>query len=291
MFRGSIVAIVTPMGETGEVDYAAFESLLDWHAQQGGDGVVVAGTTGEAPTLLPAEVDELLLRAVRVVGGRMPVIAGTGTNSTATTIERTRAACERGIDGVLMVVPYYNRPGQEGLLRHFWAAAEASSVPVLLYNVPSRTACDLLPETVQRLAEHPQVVGIKEATGSVARGRDILERCGDDFLLLSGDDASCRELMLAGAQGVISVTANVAPRLMRELAEAALEGDAPRALALDGQLAALHAALFVESSPIAVKWAVSRLGLIPPGIRLPLTPLAPSGQGRVLSAMEITGVL
>jgi 4-hydroxy-tetrahydrodipicolinate synthase len=191
MFRGSIVALVTPMGESGEVDFGTFEALLDWHAEQGTDGVVVAGTTGEAATLLASEVEELLRRAVRRLGGRVPVIAGTGMPSTAITIERTRTACEVGVDGVLMVTPYYNRPGQAGLLQHFWAAAEASSVPVLLYNVPSRTACDLLPETLEQLAEHPRIVGIKDATGDIARARAILERCGDDFLLFSGDDATC----------------------------------------------------------------------------------------------------
>lgn len=291
MFRGSIVALVTPMSETGEVDFGAFEALLDWHAEQGTDGVVVAGTTGEAATLLAAEIQELLRRAVRRLGGRIPVIAGTGTPSTAITIERTRTACEAGVDGVLMVTPYYNRPGQQGLLQHFWAAAEASSVPVLLYNVPSRTACDLLPETVERLAQHPQIVGLKEATGDIGRAREILERCGDDFLLFSGDDVTCGEWMLAGAQGVVSVTANVAPRLMRELAEAALEGDAPRAAGLDGLLAELHRGLFVESNPIPVKWALARLGLIPPGIRLPLTPLGATGQAKVQAAMQRAGIL
>jgi 4-hydroxy-tetrahydrodipicolinate synthase len=291
MFRGSIVALVTPMGEAGEVDFGAFEALLDWHAEQGSDGVVVAGTTGEAATLLASEIEELLRRAVRRLGGRVPVIAGTGTPSTAITIERTRRACEVGVDGVLMVTPYYNRPGQAGLLQHFWAAAEASSVPVLLYNVPSRTACDLLPDTLEQLAEHPRIVGIKDATGSIVRAREILERCGDDFLLFSGDDATCREWLLAGAQGVISVTANIAPRLMRELAEAALEGDAPRAAELDRPLAELHRALFVESNPIPVKWALARLGLIPPGIRLPLTPLGSAGQPAVLRAMEQAGIV
>ena len=290
MFRGSIVALVTPMGESGEVDFGTFEALLDWHAEQGTDGVVVAGTTGEAATLLASEVEELLRRAVRRLGGRVPVIAGTGMPSTAITLERTRTACEVGVDGVLMVTPYYNRPGQAGLLQHFWAAAEASSVPVLLYNVPSRTACDLLPETIEQLAEHPRIVGIKDATGDIGRARAILERCGDDFLLFSGDDATCCEWLLAGAQGVISVTANVAPRLMHELAEVALEGDAPRAAELDRLLAELHRALFVESNPIPVKWGLARLGLIPSGIRLPLTPLGPAGQLAVLRAMERAGI-
>jgi 4-hydroxy-tetrahydrodipicolinate synthase len=291
MFRGSIVALVTPMYESGEIDYGAFESLLDWHAEQGSDGVVVLGTTGEAPTVTAAEGDELLRRAVRRLGGRLPVIAGTGTNSTATTIEKTRRACEHGVDGVLIVTPYYNKPGQEGMVRHFSAAADASSVPVILYNVPSRTACDLLPPAVARLADHPRIIGIKEATGQAARAREIIDRCGDDFLLLSGDDASCRELMLAGAQGVISVTANAAPRLMHELAEAALVGDTGRALLVDEQLAALHRDLFVEANPIPVKWAVARLGIIPPGIRLPLTPLDPAHHAAVLAAMEQAAVI
>ncbi len=291
MFRGSIVALVTPMSESGEIDFGAFEALLDWHADQGTDAVVVAGTTGEGVTLLAAEIEELLRRAVRRLGGRMPVIAGTGSPSTAITIERTRTASEVGVDGVLVVTPFYNRPGQEGLLQHFWAVAEASSVPVLLYNVPARTACDLLPETVERLAENPRVVGIKDATGRIDRAREILERCGDDFLVLSGDDATCREWLLAGAQGVVSVTANLAPRLMREMAEAALEGDAARAAGVDGLLADLHRDLFVESNPIAVKWGLSRLGLIPPGIRLPLTPLGAAGQGVVQAAMARAGIL
>jgi 4-hydroxy-tetrahydrodipicolinate synthase len=262
MFRGSIVALVTPMAESGEVDYAA------------------------SPTITAAESDELLRRAVRRLGGRLPVIAGTGTNSTATTVERTRRACEHGVDGVLIVTPYYNKPGQEGLVQHFSAAADASSVPVILYNVPSRTACDLLPPAVERLSEHPRIVGVKEATGQLTRAREILERCGDDFLILSGDDASCRELMLAGAQGVISVTANAAPRLMHELCDAALEGDASGALLVDQRLELLHRDLFVEANPIPVKWSVARLGLIPPGIRLPLTPLETRHHAVVLAAMK-----
>jgi 4-hydroxy-tetrahydrodipicolinate synthase len=279
------------MSESGEVDYPAFESLLDWHVSQGSDGVVILGTTGEAPTVTKAESDELLSRAVRRVGGQLPIIAGSGTCSTATTIEQTRRACEHGVDAVLIVTPYYNRPGQDGLLQHFSAAADASSVPVILYNVPRRTACDLLPETIGRLAEHPRIVGVKEATGLVSRATDILERCGDDFLVFSGDDASCRELMLAGAQGVISVTGNVAPRLMRGLVDAALEGDTGRALAIDERLQPLHQSLFLEANPIPVKWAVARLGLIPPGIRLPLTPLNSRHHAAVLAAMEHAQVL
>ena len=291
MFRGSIVALVTPMAESGEVDFEAFESLLDWHAEQGTDGVVVLGTTGESPTVTADEGHELLRRAVRRLGGQLPVIAGTGTNATATTVERTRRACELGVDAVLVVTPYYNKPGQNGLIRHFSLAADASSVPVILYNVPSRTACDLLPPAIEQLAEHPQIVGVKEATGQVQRVRDLLDRCGDDFLLLSGDDATSREFMLAGGQGVITVSGNVAPRLMRAMCDAALEGDAVMALDLDSRLGGLHRDLFVEANPIPAKWAVARLGLIPPGIRLPLTPLASHNEATVLAAMQQAQVI
>lgn len=291
MFRGSLIALVTPMTESGDVDHVAFGRLLDWHARQGSDGVVIAGTTGESPTVTAAEAAELLQIAVQRIGGRMPVIAGTGGNSTAESIERTRAACELGVDGVLVVTPYYNRPPQEGLYRHFSLVADASSVPLILYNVPSRTACDLLPETVERLSFHPQIIGIKEATGSIERGAEILGRCGDDFLLLSGDDATCRDLIGAGAQGVITVTGNVAPRLMHEMVEAALASDEAGARELDERLAGLHTALFVESNPIPVKWALSRLGLIGPGIRLPLVPLAQPHEATVLAAMRRAGAI
>lgn len=291
MFRGSLVALVTPMTAAGDVDPVAFGRLLDWHRQQGSDGIVVGGTTGESPTVTAAEIEELLQIAVQRVGGHVPLIAGTGSNSTAAAVERTRAACELGVDGVLVVTPYYNRPTQEGLFRHFSVVADAASVPMILYNVPSRTGCDLLPETVERLAGHPQIVGIKEATGDIARGAEILERCGDDFLLLAGDDLSCRRLVAAGAQGVISVTANVAPALMHEMIEAALQGDDGRATELDERLAALHRALFIEANPIPVKWAVARLGRIATGIRLPLTWLEDRHQEPVLAAMRQAGLV
>ena len=291
MFRGSLVALVTPMTESGEIDHAAFGRLLDWHCRQGTDSIVVCGTTGESATVGPAETAELLQIAVQRIGGRIPVIAGTGSNSTAEAVDRTRAACELGVDGVLVVTPYYNRPPQEGLYRHFSLVADAASVPLILYNVPSRTACDLLPETVERLAAHPQIIGIKEATGDIGRGAEILARCGDDFLLLSGDDATCRELILGGAQGVISVTANVAPRLMREMVEAALAGDKALAGELDDRLAGLHRELFIEPNPIPAKWALERLGLIGAGIRLPLVWLAELHQGKVLEAMRRAGVI
>lgn len=291
MFRGSLVALVTPMTESGEVDHVAFGRLLDWHGREGSDGIVIAGTTGESATITVAETAELLQIAVQRIAGRIPVIAGTGSNSTAEAIERTRAACEIGVDGVLVVTPYYNRPPQEGLYRHFSLVADAASVPLVLYNVPSRTACDLLPETVERLAAHPQIIGIKEATGSAARGAEILARCGDDFLLLSGDDASSRELIRAGAQGVISVTANVAPKLMRGMVEAAMSGDHARAAELDDRLAGLHKALFVEANPIPAKWVLERMGLIAAGIRLPLTWLAEAHQGTMLEATRRAGVI
>ncbi|HLG53122.1 MAG TPA: 4-hydroxy-tetrahydrodipicolinate synthase [Steroidobacteraceae bacterium] len=291
MFRGSMVALVTPMTESGELDHVAFGRLLDWHQRQGTDGIIIAGTTGESATVSAAEVAELLQIAVQRLGGRVPVIAGTGSNSTADAVERTRSACELGVDAVLVVTPYYNRPPQEGLYRHFSVVADASSVPMILYNVPSRTACDLLPETVERLAAHPQIIGIKDATGSIERGAEILARCGDDFLLYSGDDASCRELIGIGAQGVVTVTGNVAPKLMREMVEAALSEDQARARELDGCLAGLHEALFVEANPIPAKWALERLGLIGPGIRLPLTQLADAHHETVLEAMRRAGVI
>ncbi|MGH8251326.1 MAG: 4-hydroxy-tetrahydrodipicolinate synthase [Steroidobacteraceae bacterium] len=289
MFRGSLVALVTPMTESGDIDHVAFGRLLDWHVREGSDGLVIGGTTGESATVTAEEAAELLQVAVQRIGGRLPVIAGTGGNSTAQSVERTRVACELGADAVMVVTPYYNRPPQEGLYRHFSLVADAASVPLILYNVPSRTACDLLPETVERLSAHPQVIGIKDATGSIERGVEILERCGDDFLLLSGDDASCRELIAAGAQGVISVTGNVAPRLMHEMVEAALSGDADGARELDDRLAGLHTALFVESNPIPAKWALGRLGLIGPGIRLPLIALAEEHHPAVLAAMRQAG--
>ncbi|MCC7199614.1 MAG: 4-hydroxy-tetrahydrodipicolinate synthase [Gammaproteobacteria bacterium] len=289
MLGGSIVAIVTPMTEGGEVDFAAFERLLDWHLDAGTDGVVVVGTTGESPTVTEAETARLLRAAVERIGGRIPVIAGTGSNSTAIAVARTRAACAAGVDAVLVVTPYYNKPTQEGLYRHYVAVADASSVPVILYNVPSRTACDLLPETVARLAAHPRIAGIKEATADLTRVKPLLAiRPG--FVVLSGDDATAREFIQLGGHGVISVTANVAPRLMHEMCAAAAAGEAALARELDGRLAGLHRELFVEANPIPAKWALARLGLIPPGLRLPLTPLSDRHHATVLAAMQAAGV-
>jgi 4-hydroxy-tetrahydrodipicolinate synthase len=291
MYSGSIVAVVTPMTESGEIDYAAWDRLLDWHVENGTDAIVVVGTTGESPTVTLDEAAELVRRGATRLAGRIPLIAGSGTNSTVATIARTRRLAEAGADAVLVVTPYYNKPTQEGLYRHFLAVAEASPVPVILYNVPARTGVDLLPETVQRLAVHPRIVALKEATGSLQRIVELQQRCGDELELLSGDDPIAAEAILAGAQGVISVTANVAPRLMHELCDAALAGDAARARELDAHLQVLHRAMFVESNPIPAKWAVQQLGLIPGGIRLPLTPLSEAAQPAVRDAMRATGVL
>jgi 4-hydroxy-tetrahydrodipicolinate synthase len=290
MYSGSIVAVVTPMAESGEIDYAAWDRLLDWHVANGTDAIVIVGTTGESPTVTLDEACELVRRAAARVGGRVPLIAGSGTNSTASSVERTRRLAEAGADAVLVVTPYYNKPTQEGLYRHFLAVAEASAVPVILYNVPSRTGVDLQPDTVVRLAAHPRIVAIKEATGSVQRIAELIQRCGDELEVLSGDDPIAAEAVLAGARGVISVTANVAPKAMHELCVAALAGDATRARELDARLQVLHRAMFVESNPIPAKWAVQQLGLIPGGLRLPLTPLSAAAQAPVRDAMRASGV-
>ena len=290
MYSGSIVAIVTPMTESGEVDFVAWDRLLDWHLEEGSDGIVVCGTTGESPTVSLAEAVELTRRAVLRIAGRVPVIAGSGSSDTAVSIERTRALAAAGADAVLVVTPYYNKPTQDGLFQHFTAIADDSAVPVILYNVPSRTGVDLLPETVERLAGHARIVSLKEATGNLARLAELRARCGADLEILSGDDPTAADAMLAGATGVISVTANVAPRLMHELCEAALGGDDAAARAIDARLAALHRALFIESNPIPSKWALGQIGLIGPGIRLPLTPLSASCHTPVREAMRAAGV-
>ena len=291
MFSGSSVAVVTPMQADGTVDFACLERLVDFHVDEGTDALVVAGTTGESATLSKAEHVEVIRVAAERAAGRIPVIAGTGSNSTAQTIDLSRAVAGFPIDGYLIVTPYYNKPTQEGLYRHYLAIADAVDRPVILYNVPGRTGVDLLPDTVARLADHPGVVGLKEATGDLARVTTLRQGCGQDFLLLSGDDASAREFMLLGGQGVISVTANVAPALMAAMCEAALEGNAVLAAEFDARLAALHRDLFVESNPIPVKWAMARLGLIPGGLRLPLTPLSAACQPVVEAALRQAGLL
>lgn len=290
MFKGSIPALVTPMRASGLVDLQAWERLLDFHVAEGTDAVVVGGTTGESPTLEPFEVVDLVQRAKQRVGGRMPIIAGSGTNSTAKSIELSRELAAAGADGLLTVVPYYNRPTQEGLYRHFSAIADSVDVPIVLYNVPGRTVCDLLPDTVVRLAEHPRIVGIKEATGDLSRAGSILGAARPGFLLLSGDDPTAAELMKRGACGVISVTANVAPRAMHDMCALALAGRHGEAAALNERLMPLHLAMFVEPNPIPVKWAVARLGLIERGIRLPLTLLSENLEAELLAAMQAAGV-
>ena len=286
-----MVAVVTPMTASGAIDFPAWDRLLHFHAEQQTDALVVGGTTGESPTLEAAELDELVRRAVRVLRGRMPVIAGAGTNSTARTVRRAQELAATGADALLVVTPYYNRPTQEGLFEHFHTVAAAVRIPVILYNVPSRTGVDMQATTVARLAGEPHIAGIKEATGSIARGREILASVPTTFDLISGDDQNARELMEAGAKGVISVTANVAPRLMHELCVAAGERDETRVHEIDQKLVKLHAALFVESNPIPVKWALQALGLIEVGIRLPLTPLAPKFYEQVREGLRAAGVM
>jgi 4-hydroxy-tetrahydrodipicolinate synthase len=290
MYSGSIVAVVTPMSETGEVDFQAWDRLIDWHVAEGTDGIVVCGTTGESPTVSLEEAAELTRRAVARVAGRIPVIAGAGTNDTAGSLRRSRTLAEAGADALLVVTPYYNKPTQDGMVQHFTAIADESSVPVILYNVPGRTGVDLVPPAVARLAAHPRIVAIKEAVAGAARVEALRAACGGDIDVLSGDDPTALEALKVGARGVISVTANVAPRAMHTLCEAALAGDFATAAATDAMLRGLHGALFVEPNPIPAKWAVARLGLIGPGIRLPLTPLTTEGQAEVAAAMRAAGV-
>jgi 4-hydroxy-tetrahydrodipicolinate synthase len=279
------------MRDDGSIDLAAWDRLLDFHLTEGSDGIVVGGTTGESPTLTGDELGSLISGAKARVAGRVPVIAGSGGNSTARSVALSRAAVEAGADALLVVTPYYNRPTQEGLYRHFTAIADAAGAPVILYNVPSRTSCDLLPETVARLATHPWIVGIKEATGDVTRGEAVMRLCPDDFLLLSGDDPTAVALMGVGARGVISVTANVVPRAMHQICTAALSGRFDLAAALDRRVALLHQALFVEPNPIPVKWIMHRMGLTGAGIRLPLTPLSDSQHGPLEAVLREAGVV
>jgi 4-hydroxy-tetrahydrodipicolinate synthase len=285
MLTGSMVALVTPMGADGVVNYAELSDLIDFHVAEGTEALIIAGTTGESATLSHDEHLELLAKACELAAGRIPIIAGTGSNSTQQTLELSVAACVLPIVALLIVTPYYNKPTQEGLVRHYQVIADAVDRPVILYNVPGRTAVDLVPETAIRLAEHPRIAGIKEATGDVDRVAVLRSGCGSDFVLLSGDDASAREFMLAGGDGVISVTGNVAPRAVRELCDLARAGDRAGAGNVDAKLADLHRDLFIESNPIPVKWALQEMGLIGPGIRLPLTELAPAHRPAVAAAM------
>ena len=291
MITGSIVAIVTPMHEDGSLDFAGLRRLVDFHVQEGTDAIVVVGTTGESPTVNVEEHHELIRVVVEQAAGRIPVIAGAGANSTAEAVEMTHFAKSAGANAALSVVPYYNKPTQEGLYRHFRTIAEAVDMPVILYNVPGRTVADLGNETALRLAQIPNVVGIKDATGNIDRGCELIARAPEGFAVYSGDDASACALMLMGAKGNISVVANVAPRLVHEMCAAALQGNLAKARELHFCLLGLHRQMFCEANPIPVKWACQQLGLIGAGIRLPLTPLSAECHERVRAALRQAGVL
>jgi 4-hydroxy-tetrahydrodipicolinate synthase len=284
--RGSLVALVTPMSDDGALDLDALRRLVDWHIAEGTDGIVVVGTTGESPTVSYDEHCTLIRVAVEQAAGRVPVIAGTGANSTTEAIELTECAKRAGAQAGLSVVPYYNRPTQEGLYQHYKKIAEAVDLPLILYNVPGRTVADLANDTTLRLAEVPGIVGVKDATGSMERAADLLRRAPKDFALYSGDDASAMPFMLLGGHGVISVTANVAPKLMHLMCMAAFDGNLARARELNNALLPLHSKLFVEANPIPVKWACAELGLIPAGLRLPLTPLSAGLHDTVRDALR-----
>lgn len=289
MFSGSLVALVTPFDERDRVDFAALKRLIDFHVEAGSDGLVIAGTTGESATLERDEHAQLIAKAVELAGGRIPIIAGTGSNSTAQTMSLSREVGRFDIDAYLLVVPYYNKPTQEGMFRHFSTVADAVDKPVMLYNVPGRTVSDLLPETVARLAVHDNIFGIKEATGDTGRLDAIRQQAGEGFRLYSGDDFTALEFMLKGGHGVVTVTGNVVPAEYAELCRLALAGDEAGARELDAKLQPLNEALFAESNPIPVKWAVSELGLIAPHIRLPLTPFSVTYHAAMQTAMEQAG--
>src|SRR5512142_4760 len=291
MIKGSLVAIVTPMHEDGSLDLAAFRALIDFHIAEGTDAIVVVGTTGESPTVNVEEHELLISEAVKHANKRIPIIAGTGANSTKEAIELASFAKKAGADASLTVVPYYNKPTQEGLYQHFKAIAEAVDMPHILYNVPGRTGVDMTNDTVLRLAQIGNIVGIKDATGGIERGSDLIQRAPQDFAVYSGDDASTLALMLLGAHGSISVTANVAPRLMHEMCMAALKDEVAKAREINFRLLGLHRNLFVEANPIPVKWAVARMGKMKNNLRLPLTPLSAGAQPVVEAAMRQAGVI
>jgi 4-hydroxy-tetrahydrodipicolinate synthase len=291
MITGSLVAIVTPMLEDGRLDFARFKSLIDWHIAQGTSAIVVVGTTGESPTVDFDEHKELIRIAVEHSAGRLPIIAGTGGNSTAEAIELTESAKKAGATASLSVVPYYNKPTQEGMYRHFSKIAETVDLPMLLYNVPSRTVADLQNDTVLRLAQVPGIIGIKDATSNMERGTDLIKRAPRNFAIYSGDDAAALPLMALGGHGVISVTANVAPRLMAEMCSAALVGDIRKAREINLRLIGLHQKLFIETSPAPVKWALAEMGMIEPGLRLPMVPLTERSHEPVREALAEAGVM
>jgi 4-hydroxy-tetrahydrodipicolinate synthase len=290
MITGSLVAIVTPMKEDGALDLAAFRKLIDWHVSEGTDGIVVVGTTGESPTVNFDEHKELIRIAVQHSKGRIPIIAGTGGNSTVEAIELTESAKKAGATACLSVVPYYNKPTQEGLYLHFRKIAETVDLPMILYNVPGRTVADMQTDTVLRLAEVPGIIGMKEATANLERNTDLIRRAPRNFAVYSGDDATCLALILMGGHGVISVTANVAPKLMRQMCAAALVGDVKKARELNFKLFPLHQKLFVEANPIPVKWALAEMGMMEGGLRLPLSPLADRFHQTVREALHEAGI-
>jgi len=291
MFQGSMVALITPMTATGEVDEVALEALVGFHLDNQTDVIVAVGTTGESSTLTHDEHNHVIKRVVEIVDKKIPVIAGTGSNSTAEAMESTAAAKQAGADAALLVAPYYNKPNQEGLYRHFKAIAEGVAIPQVLYNVPGRTVSDILPDTVDRLASISNIVGIKEATGDMGRAKEVIERCADRISILSGDDPTAHELILLGGKGNISVTANVAPKLMHDICAAALAGEQEKVSEINALLAPLHASLFTDPNPIPVKWAMSKMGYGHiDGIRLPLIPLEDSLQAGVLDAMLQIGI-
>ena len=291
MITGSLVALVTPMLDDGGVDFNAYRALIDWHIEQGTDAIVAVGTSGESPTVSVDEHCELIKVAVEHSAGRIPIIAGAGGNSTREAIELTKAAKELGADAALLVTPYYNKPTQEGLYQHYKAIAEAVDIPQILYNVPGRTGVDMQNETVIRLADVKNIVGIKDATGDVPRGQALIEGLNNKIAVYSGDDETAWELILLGAKGNISVTANVAPKQMSEICEAALAGDKAKAQSLNQQIANLHNILFCESNPIPVKWALHEMGYIGTGIRLPLTPLAEQYREPLRNGLKVAGII
>ena len=290
MITGSLVALVTPMHINGEIDWSALKSLVEWHVAEGTHGIVAVGTTGESATLTVDEHCAVIKAVIATVNGRIPVIAGTGANSTREAIELTQSAKDAGADACLLVTPYYNKPTQEGLYQHYKAVAEAVAIPQILYNVPGRTGVDMHNATVARLAGIPNIVGIKDATGNLVRGQELINLVGDKMAVYSGDDGTAYELILLGAKGNISVTANVAPKAMSAVCEAALAGNAELAKTLNAPLTALHHDLFVESNPIPVKWALVHMGRMEAGIRLPLTPLAESCHNTVINALQQAGI-
>ena len=291
MFHGSMVALVTPMLDDGSLDFEALDQLIEFHVENKTDAIVAVGTTGESATLDEEEHCATIKRAVKTAAGRIPIIAGTGSNNTREAIDLTKCAMDAGADACLLVTPYYNKPTQEGLYLHYREIAKAVAIPQILYNVPGRTACDMLPETVARLADIPNIIGIKEATGNMERAKTILEMCGDKLDVYSGDDATALELILLGGKGDISVTANVAPRAMHDMCEAALKGDRESAEKINEPLKGLHKNLFLEANPIPVKWALYEMGLIKKGIRLPMTFLSEAHHGPLRQAMKQASVL